>query len=92
MRRSGINTYKRSTGNAIAAAVVGSVVGATVSPLTSPCRGEEMRGRLRSGVSPARERAKTAAENIESRARELAADVRDQADEARERLPGGVGR
>jgi gas vesicle protein len=65
----------RSVARVIVAALVGSVVGAVVGLLMAPTSGAEMRRKLSGGVKDARERAKTAAGNIESRARELAEEV-----------------
>jgi len=72
----------RSAGKVIAAALVGSVVGATVGLLMAPTSGAEMRRKIRGGAMDARERAKTAAGNIESRARELAEEVTEDLNNA----------
>lgn len=68
---------KRSAGKVIAAALVGSLVGATVGLLMAPTSGQEMRQRIRGRAMDARERAKIAAGNIESKARELAEEVKE---------------
>lgn len=88
MKRFGIRRRKTSAGKVITAALVGSVVGATVGLLMAPTSGEEMRRKLRGGAMDARERIKTAASNVETKARELAAEVGDQASE----LKGSVSR
>jgi gas vesicle protein len=75
------NRLRRNTGNVITAAVVGSVVGAAVGLLMAPTTGEEMRRRIRSGATDAREKLKSAAENVETTARELAVQVGKEVDE-----------
>lgn len=83
MKRFGRKSHnKRSTGNVIAAALVGSVVGATVGLLMAPTSRQEMRRKLSGGVMDARERAKTAVGNVESRARELAEEVTENINNA----------
>jgi gas vesicle protein len=68
---------KRSAGKVIAAALIGSVVGAAVGLLMAPTSGREMRRRIGGSVVEARERAKAAAGNIESKTRELAEEVKE---------------
>jgi|SRR5215211_2261608 len=76
MRRKSLKNLKKAgAGNVVTGLLVGSVLGATVGWLTAPVAGREMRRRLRSGRRIAWERAKTAEGNIESQARELAAQV-----------------
>ena len=81
MKRFGIeNRKKHNAGKVITAALVGSVVGATVGLLMAPNSGKETLRRLKGeamGPEAALERAKTARGNVESRARELASDVRE---------------
>jgi len=77
------NGNKRSIGKVITGMLLGSVVGATVGWLTAPTSGEEMRRRIRGEVKSVREKAKTAVGNVESRARELAADVSENVDEVK---------
>ena len=55
--------------------LVGGLVGATVGWLTAPAAGAEIRRRIRGEVMSARDKAKTAAGNVESRVRELAEEV-----------------
>ena len=86
MRRFGRKSNKRSTGKVIAAALVGSVVGATVGLLMAPTSGREMRRKISGGAMDARERLKTAAGNVESRARELAAEVNEGAEDVKEKV------
>jgi gas vesicle protein len=62
---------KASAGTLVAGILVGGVVGATVGWLTAPATGAETRRRLRGDVMSARDRAKTAAGNVENRVREL---------------------
>ena len=86
MKRFGFeNRRKRSAGKVITAALVGSVVGATVGLLMAPASGRETLRRIKGeamGPEAAQERAKTARGNVESRARELASDVRETISEA----------
>jgi gas vesicle protein len=82
MRRFGFRNRKTSAGKVIAAALVGSAVGATVGLLMAPSSGREMLRRIKGeafGPEDAQERAKTAVGNVESKARELAEDVRETA-------------
>lgn len=65
-------------GKVITAALVGSAVGATVGLLMAPTSGREILRRIKGeAMDPraAQERAKTAAGNVESQARELANEV-----------------
>jgi gas vesicle protein len=69
---------KRSVGKILTGLVVGSVLGATVGWLTAPASGVEIRRRIMGqamGPEGAWERAKTAARNVESQARDLAGEV-----------------
>ena len=66
---------KRDAGKVITGMLLGSVFGAAVALLMAPASGEEMRRRIAGETMGVREKIKTAAENIESRARELAEDV-----------------
>ena len=71
---------KRGAGKKVVTGLlIGSVVGATVGWLTAPASGVGMLHRLKGDVNSARARAKTAEGNIESQARELAGQVREQA-------------
>lgn len=74
-RKNHKNLKKAGAANVVTGLLVGSVLGATVGWLTAPASGEEMRRRLRGRRMSARERVKTAEGNIESQARELAAQV-----------------
>jgi gas vesicle protein len=80
-RKSHRNDKKAGIRKVITGILVGGVVGATVGWLTAPASGAEIRRRLRGEVMDARERAKTASGNIESRARELAEEVSGPADD-----------
>jgi gas vesicle protein len=74
-RKSHKNLKKAGAAKVVTGLLVGSILGATVGWLTSPVSGEELRRRFRMGSVSARERMKTAEGNIESQARELAAQV-----------------
>jgi hypothetical protein len=63
------------TGKLVKGLLLGSVVGATVGWLTAPASGEETRRRLTGETKSAREKIKTAEDNVESQARELADEV-----------------
>jgi gas vesicle protein len=77
MRRKAHRNYSKSTARkVITGLLVGSVVGATLGWLTAPASGEEIRRRLKGDLVGAREKARSAMENVESKARELAAKVR----------------
>ena len=83
MKRFGRKSHsKRSVGKVIAAALIGSAVGATVGLLMAPTSGREMRRRIGGSVIDARDRAKDAAGNIESKARELAGKVTEDVNTA----------
>lgn len=73
---------KRDAGKVITGMVLGGVVGATVGWLTAPTSGEEMRRRLTDDIAGVREKAKSATRKVESKARELVAEV-----SAKEPLP-----
>jgi hypothetical protein len=76
MTRLGIrNRNTGSAGRVLAAAVVGSVVGAMISRMLRPSRAGHRTGRLPRITADVHERAKTAEENVESQARELAEQV-----------------
>jgi gas vesicle protein len=62
---------KTGAGKVVGGIVVGSVVGATVGWLTAPASGEEIRRRLRGDRAAAREKAKSAKGNLESKFRDL---------------------
>lgn len=78
---------RTSAGKVMTAALVGSAVGAAVALLMAPTSGREMIRRIKGeamGPRGARERAKSAAGNVERQARELAADVSEPAGAVRE--------
>lgn len=82
MRKKSRKHARNGAGKLITGILVGGVVGATVGWLTAPTSGAETRRRLRlrsEAMSPraARERAKTAARNVESQARELAETIKN---------------
>jgi gas vesicle protein len=65
------NRRRISVGKVMTGLLVGSVVGATVGWLTAPASGAETRRRLRGDLASARAKARSALENVESKAREL---------------------
>ena len=65
----------RNSGRVVTGILVGSVIGATVGLLMAPTSGEETRRRIKDEAIGAQERLKAAADNIESRARELTEEV-----------------
>lgn len=77
-RKSHKNQNKRDVGKVITGMLLGSVFGATVGLLMAPTSGEETRRKLKDEAMGVREKVKTAAGNVESRARELAEDVSDK--------------
>jgi len=66
---------KAGNGKLVTGILVGGLVGATVGWLTAPVAGAEIRRRFRLEERSARDKAKTAAGNVESRVRELAEKV-----------------
>jgi gas vesicle protein len=78
------NRAKRDAGKVITGMLLGSVFGATVALLMAPTTGEETRRKIAAEAMGVQEKVKTAAGNIESRARELAEGVSDKVGSARE--------
>ena len=74
-RKAHKNRNRRSVGKIMTGLLLGSVLGATVGWLTAPASGQEMWRRIKGEVLGARDKAKTAMESVESRARELAAEA-----------------
>lgn len=72
------NRAKRDAGKVITGLLLGSVFGATVALLMAPASGNEIRQRISGEAAGVKEKMKTAAGNIESRARELVEDVNDR--------------
>jgi gas vesicle protein len=70
------NRKKNDARKVITGLLVGGVVGATVGWLTAPASGEETLRRLKGDIASAREKAKSAIGNVESKARELAGEAR----------------
>jgi gas vesicle protein len=77
-RKSHENRNRRDTGKVITGMLVGSLFGAAVALLMAPASGEETRRKISGEAAGVREKMKTAAGNIESRARELAEDVSER--------------
>ena len=72
------NRNKREAGKVITGMLLGSVFGAAVALLMAPVSGEEMRQKIAGETAGVREKIKTTAGNIESRARELTDDFSDR--------------
>jgi len=83
-KKDNINRSRRSAGKVITGVLLGSVVGATVGWLTAPTSGEELRRRIKGEVKGVQAKARTAAGNIESRARELAEEAKDNIEEVKD--------
>lgn len=79
---------KKSAGKVVTGLLLGSLLGAIVAWLTAPLSGEDLRRRLagagREGYRSLRDKVKTAEGNVESRARDLAAEVDEAAGDGRE--------
>jgi gas vesicle protein len=86
-RKSHKNEKRRSAGKVITGMLLGSVVGATVGWLTAPTAGREMRRRITGEVMSARDKAKSAIGNVESRARKLATELNETTDHFTETAP-----
>jgi len=81
MRKKAHQNHKKSSASKVITGMLFSgILGATVGWLTAPASGEELRHRLREEVMGAREKAKSAAGNVESTARELIAEVNEDVD------------
>jgi len=78
LRRKDKNENKRDAGKVITGMLLGSLFGATVGLLMAPTSGEETRRKITEGAVGVQEKMKTAAGNVESRARELAENVTDK--------------
>ena len=65
------NRKKRDAGKIITGLVLGGLFGAAVSLLMAPASGEEIRRRIGGGAAGVQEKIKTAAGNVESKAREF---------------------
>ena len=74
-RKAHKNRSRRSMGKVVTGMLLGSVLGATVGWLTAPTSGEEMRRRIRGEITGAREKVKTAMENVESTAHQVATEA-----------------
>jgi gas vesicle protein len=78
LRRKHKNQNKRDAGKVITGMLLGSLFGATVGLLMAPTSGEETRRKITERAVGVQEKMKTAAGNVESRARELAENVTDK--------------
>jgi gas vesicle protein len=78
-RKAHKNRNRRSAGKLMTGMLLGGMLGATVAWLTAPTSGEEMRRRIKGEVMEASEKAKTVMNNVESKARNLAAEVNESA-------------
>jgi gas vesicle protein len=78
LRKRRKNQNKRDAGKIITGLLFGSLFGATVGLLMAPTSGQETRRKITEGAIGVQEKVKTAAGNVESRARELVEDVSDK--------------
>ena len=69
------NRNQRDAGKVMTGLLLGSVFGAAVALLMAPVSGEELRERIADETAGVREKIKTAAGNVESRAHELTEDI-----------------
>ena len=72
------NRNKRDAGKVITGLLLGSVFGAAVALLMSPVSGQELRQRISGQTADIREKIRTAAGNVENRARELTEDLNNR--------------
>jgi gas vesicle protein len=86
-KKSHKNRMKRDMGKVITGLLLGSVFGATVALLMAPTSGEEMRHKITGEAAGVKEKMKTAAGNLESKARELAEDVSDRMSNVKGSMP-----
>ena len=72
------NRNKRDAGKVMTGLLLGSVFGAAVALLMAPVSGEEMRRKISGETAGLREKIKTAAGNVEGKARELTEDINNR--------------
>jgi gas vesicle protein len=88
MKRIFHNRRKKSVGKVVTGMLIGSLLGVVVAWLTAPLSGEDLRRRIagagREGYRSIRDKVKTAEGNVESRARDLAAEVNENVGDGRE--------
>ena len=82
-RKSRKDRAKRDAGKIIIGMLLGSVFGAAVALLMAPASGEETRRKITGEAAGVKEKMKSAAGNIESKARELVEDVNDRVSHAK---------
>jgi uncharacterized protein YcfJ len=73
------NRKKRSVAKVVTGIVLGSVFGAVVGLLMAPTSGRDTLRRITGQIKGVREKAKTAEGNVESRARDLMAEINEGA-------------
>jgi len=77
---------KAGLGKVITGLVVGGIVGAAVGLLMAPTSGEEIRNKIIDEARGAQKKAKAAVGNIEDKGREIAEDVKENAENVRESI------
>ncbi len=80
------NRNKKGVGKVVTGVLIGSVVGAAVGWLTAPASGVEMRRKLTGAGNNLQEKIKTSDGNVESQAREVAAEVGEERKVANRRM------
>ena len=88
-KKIGKNQKKRDTSKILTGLLIGSLFGAAVSLLMAPASGEEIRRKIGGGAVGVQERIKTAAGNIESKARDLVGGTQSSVRRAPTAYPEG---